>query len=184
MKNIFLIVISFLILSGCQTDDFYGTERYFLTDKESYQIGDEIELTAVIKSEQEKEIRFYDNFKNLEISFALMNGPNNEHNGSWSSSTGDVLEESDILKFEVAKGKPFVKKYKVKIEGSDNQIHLVIPEINYKASFAASEFDNTTMVRIHGFCMPINPGVGDSLEDYFEAKDIKIENKNTLQQNL
>jgi len=175
MKNIFLVVIVLFILTSCQTDNFNETERYFLTDKNSYQIGEEIELTAVIKSEKEKEIRLYDNFKNLEISFALMYGPNNLQNGSWSNSTGEFMKESEILNFDVAKGKPFKKKYNVKIESSDNKIHLIISEMNYKVSFPASEFDKSTKVRIHGFCLPINPGIGASLEDYFEPKDITIE---------
>ncbi|MHC2991129.1 hypothetical protein OB13_05850, partial [Pontibacter sp. HJ8] len=87
MKNIFLIITAFFMLTSCQTDNFNDTKRYFITDKNSYRIGEEIELTAVIKSDKEKEIRFYDNFKNLEISFALMYGPNDLHNGSWSTRT-------------------------------------------------------------------------------------------------
>ena len=74
-------------LWSCTSDNFYETVRYFETDKESYQVGEEFELTVFIVPEKdEKEIRLYDNYKNLQISFALMNSKKEIHNGSWTNA--------------------------------------------------------------------------------------------------
>ncbi len=94
------------------------------------------------------------------------------------------MEETDIVEYEILNGKPFKKELKVKIEGDDNQIIITIPELNFKTSFERSEIYENTKVRIHGFCNPINPEFGASLEDYFEPKDITIEKQNALQPNL
>lgn len=182
-KNLLFLIVSIFLIS-CQTDDFEETERYFLTDKDTYQIGDEFILTTVIEAEKEKEVRFYRNFKNLEISFALMNETRNIHNGNWSKSTGEFLEETDIVEYEISEEKPFKKEFIVKIKGDDKRIVITIPELNFETSFDRSEIDENTKVRVHGFCNPINPAFGASLEDYFEPKDITIEKHNALQPNL
>jgi len=57
----------------------------------------------------------------------------------------------------------------------DNSITLSIPEFNYRVSFKSKlVLDKNTIVRIHGFCNPINPEIGASLEEYFEVKDVRI----------
>lgn len=175
MRTFSLFLILLFFLSSCQTDDFEGTKRYFLTDKEVYQIGDEFELTAVIESDKEKEIRFYDNFKNLQISFALMNEERNIQNGSWSKSSDEFLPESKIKTFQISKENPLKKVLRGQIDRADSLVLIKIPELNFKAKFDVSEFDENTKVRIHGHSMPINPPFGASLEEFFEVKDIRIE---------
>ena len=81
MKNNILILLMMTFLWSCTSDNFYETQRYFKTDKNSYQIGEEFRLTVFIMTEKdEKEIRLNDNYKNLKIWFTLMNAEKGIHN--------------------------------------------------------------------------------------------------------
>lgn len=176
MKKIVYSLFIGLVLISCQSDNFYNTERYFKTDKTEYEIGDNIELTAIIKPEQEQKIiRFYDNYKNLKISFALMNSSMNMHNNEWTKWTSKTLPNTGIKEYSITIEKPFQKKYKIRIREKGDSVTLSIPEMNYQVSFDSKlVLDNNTTLRIHGFCDPINPEFGASLEEYFEVKDIRI----------
>ena len=69
-----LLILVAIFITSCKSDNFYETERYFKTDQNEYVIGDTILLTATIRPKKEsKTIRLYDNYSNIEISFALMN---------------------------------------------------------------------------------------------------------------
>lgn len=171
----FILVIFLLVATvSCKTDNFYETERYFTTDKTTYQVGDKFELTAVIKSIDGKQIRFYENFKNLDISFALMNEKKQIHNGSWTERSGKFLEKTEIVEYEISKNKPFQKTFKGSISETDNEIIIQIPELNFKQGLPKTDFDKNTKVRIHGHCDPIHPEIGASLEEFMEVKDIRI----------
>ena len=172
-KSFYLIFILFIIVS-CKTDNFYETERFFTTDKTTYQIGDEFELTAVIKSIDEKELRFYENFKNLDISFALMNNEKNVHNGSWTKRSGVFLEKTEISEYRISRNNPFKKTFKGSISQTDDEIIIEIPELNFKQGLPKTDFDSNTKVRIHGHCNPINAEFGASLEEFMDVKDIEI----------
>lgn len=105
MKKYLLIFLTPFFLISCNSDNFYKTERYFTTDKNVYQIGDEFELTVVIIPEkEEKEIRFYKNFKNLAIWFEQIGEP---IKNSFSKKTSEGMENTDIETFAITKTKPF-----------------------------------------------------------------------------
>jgi hypothetical protein len=174
MKNFTLIIIILVATASCKTDNFYETERYFEIDKSEYKIGDEFQLTAVIKSVEEKEIRFYQNFKNLDISFALINEEKEIHNGSWTERSSNFLKETEIVDYKISKNNPFEKTFKGLISEMDDEIVIEIPELNFKQGLPKSDFDENTKVRIHGHCVPINADFGASLEEFMEVKDVKI----------
>jgi hypothetical protein len=53
-------------------------------------------------------------------------------------------------------------------------VTLSIPELKMKVSFDKEKVIDGIFIRVHGFCNPIEPGLMDSLDDYFEVKDIRI----------
>ncbi len=175
MKNNILILLIPLFLWSCNSDNFYETERYFKTDRDSYQVGDEFELTVfIVPEKKEKEIRFYDNYKNLRISFSLMNSQKGIHNGSWTKRSDDFLENTSTTKYSITKEKPFEKTFSGRISETETEIIIEIPELNFKDGLPKSDFDENTKVRIHGHCDPIDPEFGASLEEFVEVKDIRI----------
>lgn len=164
----------FVFLISCQTDDFSETERIIVTDKNSYNIGDTIRLTLkIIPKREKKEIRIYENYKNLEVSFALVNEKTGVLNEKWSDHSGKNLAETSIKTILISKEKPFEKTFQVFITPKDEKVILNIPELKMKAEYDSERLKNDTL-RIHGFCSPIRPMILDSLEDYFEVKDIVI----------
>jgi len=178
MKPKLFIVSLGIILTSCHTDNFYDTTRKFITDKLVYCVGDTIELTATILPEKEKKlIRFYENFKNLQLSFSLMNDSLDTFNGEYSQQSGSDLPETEIEDFIITKDNPFEKSFRIIIQESDDII-LNIPELRFQASFESNMiFDPNTRVRIHGFCNPINPEIAASLEENFDVVDIQIVNE-------
>jgi len=175
MKNYILITLLPFLLWNCKSDNFYKTERFFQTDKVSYQVGDEIELTVFIVPENDqKEIRFYDNYKNLEISFSLINDEKGIYNGSWTKRSYEFLKDTTTTEFIITKAKPFKKTLLGKISATDDEVIIEIPELNFRDGLPKSDFDENTKVRIHGLCNPIDPEIGASIEEFIEVKDIKI----------
>jgi hypothetical protein len=173
-----LLLLSIMLLMGCNSDNFYDTQRIILTDKREYIVGDSIELTLKISTKKDnKTIRLYENFKNLEISFSTFDNEKGNQNSSLDS--GVNLKKTKIVKRIITKNNPFIVKFKGKILENDNSIVLLFPELNFNVSFNKKDvLKNDTSIRIHGFCNPINPEFGASLEEYFEIKDIKIKLEN------
>jgi len=176
MKNRILILLTLLFLGSCTSDNFYETERYFETDKESYQVGEEFKLKVfVVAKKEEKEIRFYDNYKNLQISFSLMNNEKGIHNGSWTKSSDEFLNDTSTTKINITQENPFEKTFSGRISETEKEIIIEIPELNFRDGLPKSDFDKNTKVRIHGHLFPINPEFGASYEEFVEVKDIKIQ---------
>ena len=170
-----LIIIISIILLGCKTDDFYDTERILLTNKTEYEIGENFELTLKISTKElKKEIRVYENYKNLEISFSLANENENIQNEDWSKNITELSTETKINEINIGNGKPFQKIFTGKISEIKDEIELNIEELNLNAKFPKEKLKNGTKIRIHGFCNPINPEFGASLEEFFEVVEIKI----------
>lgn len=178
MKNCILILLTLSFLSSCTSDNFYETERYFKTDKEYYQVGEEFKLTVfVVPKKEEKAIRFYDNYKNLQISFSLMNNEKGIHNGNWTKSSDEFLNETSTTKVNITKENPFEKTFLGRIAETEKEIIIEIPELNFKDGLPKADFDKNTEVRIHGHLNPINPEFGASIEEFVEVKDITIGNE-------
>ena len=174
MKTIYFLAFA-TTLSSCSSDDFHNTKIIISTDRDQYRVGDNFDLTLTISPvDNKKKIRVYDNYKNLEISFALVDESRGIQNEDWSKHSGQFLNDSKIIEVTIDKDKPFTKTFKGIIIDDQTMVTLSIPELKMKVSFDKKKVLSGTSIRVHGFCNPIEPGLGDSLEDYFEVKDIKI----------
>ena len=175
MKNIPAYSLLLILTISCNSNDFSDTERYFVTDKETYGINDNFEITVVVSPENgEKKIRFLKNLNNLNISFSLkeeesvfsqelkrrfIEGPN---------ITGD---DSDYLdEFTISKTQPFKKTFKGTISETKQKIIFEIPELNIKDSIEKSELLKNSTITITGNCHTVYSGI----EENFKSKDIKI----------
>ena len=172
MKIKILCVFLILFTACKRTDNFYELERFFETDKELYRIGEEFKLTVILKpNKKEKEIRFFKNFKNLEIWFEQYNETIKD---KFSIHTSENLIDTEIETYVISPEKPFRKTFIGKINGNSDLIILKISELNFETSMTKNR-NGVTKIRIHGICDPINPEIGASLEEYINVKDIMIE---------
>ena len=175
MKNTILLLFMTYLFWSCTSDNFYETERYFETNKELYNIGDEFEVTVFIVPEKyEKEIRLYDNYKNINVWFSVINTNRGIHYVSITKSTQDYQRDTTSTKHKITRKRPFKKIFLGKISETESEIIIEIPELNFEDGLPKSDFDENTKVRIHGLCNPINPEIGASIEEFIKAKDIKI----------
>ncbi len=174
MKNFLELVFLSIVFIGCKTDNFYDTRRVIETDKTVYNVGDKINMTLkIIPQEDQKEIRIFRNYKNLEVSFALLNGKENRYNSDRSEHSENSLDATDVETMIISRHKPFVKTFVGEIIENGDKVAIHFPELKTKAIFDREKIKRGTL-RIHGYCNPINPEPGASLEEYFEVKDIKI----------
>lgn len=177
MRILYIIILA-LALAGCSTDNFYETKRYFESSIDSLSLGDEFQLTVIIESEEEKTIRFYENFRNLTI-WTSLRVPCEDDSTQWCKK--DMLtqnmgrgEETKILSYKISKNKPFKKSFKCIVDERDGRFLFSIPELQYYANYDLAEFEGTTKLGIHGHCDPINPEFAASLEEYIEMNELKI----------
>ena len=84
------------------------------------------------------------------------------------------MNDTSTTKFNITKEKPFEKTFTGKVSETKTEIIIEIPELNFKDGLPKSDFDENTRVRIHGYCDPIDPEFGASLEEFIKVKDIKI----------
>ena len=162
------------ILPSCTVDRFWDTKIYITTSKVEYEIGDTLDVTLNIETvDEEKVIRVYDNYRNTSISFALINSSENVLNEEWSQWSMRTLPRSRINEIKITPDQPFIKTFKGMILNHGDSIKISFPELNLDVVYSKARLQRDSL-RIHGFCMPINPDSADSLEDYFEIKDVKI----------
>lgn len=173
--NLTIVFITMFLFIGCnKSDNFYNTKRIIETDKSEYDIGDSIQLTLkIVPLEKEKEIRIYENYKNLEISFSLINENEKSQNENWSFNSGKNLPKTTEKIITITKERPLRKTFIGQIRPENKNVILEFTELNMKVSFDKEKFRNNK-IRIHGLCNPINSEFGASLEEYFETKDITI----------
>lgn len=182
MKNILLYFLILTSILSCKTDSFSNTEKFFITDKDVYEIGENFELKVFIISEnEEKTIRFYKTFSNLRIYFSLIN----EQKGILSENSLQLKkyfiegpsifgnDEKYITDYKISKNEPFEKIFTGKVSELKNKIVIEIPELKVKKIFNKSEFDEFSEISIQGYCLPINAQNGSS-EEYFKPKNIKV----------
>jgi len=132
-KNISFLMLITMALMSCKSDNFYDTKRCFKTDKNEYVIGKKILLTAIIRPVAEiKTIRFYDNYSNIELSFALINSETEMHNSRWTERTGRNLPKSKTNEIPITKEEPFTKQFVLNVIEESDSIILTITELNYK----------------------------------------------------
>ncbi|WP_066434114.1 hypothetical protein [Chryseobacterium sp. CCH4-E10] len=176
IKNLF-ILFSVISLSACKSDNFYDTTRELKTDKDIYKVGDEIRITMkIIPQKDKKDIRVYENYKNIDFSFSLVNDSKNIYNGYWSATSGKHLPLSKIKKLTITKENPLNVEFVGKIYVEKEFVSILFPRINnYKVRFKKELVeDSNTIIRIHGISNPISPELGAPVEEYFNTKDFRI----------
>jgi hypothetical protein len=175
MRNLFLAISLFALIAACAGDDLGDSERVITADKKEYKVGDECRFTVTITPvEGEREIRLYKNFKNLEVSFSLVDTTKNMLNDDWSKHSGQFIGESEIVVHNISREKPFTKTFVGRIEEHDNKIGLSIPELKMHVEFDKKKITDGASIRIHCFHNPINAGFLSGVEDYFEVSDFRI----------
>ena len=167
-----------LILMSCSTDNFHNTERYFVTERSEYKVGDQFDLTVVISSKERKTIRFYENFQNLKI-WTSLRIPCKSNSTGWcnekmQSARTEELQGVEILNFDISPNNPFKKTFICEMTEEGNHVVFHIPEINYSSKFEKGDFNGISKLGIHGLCFPVNPHITASLEDYIELKELGI----------
>lgn len=176
IKSLRYVLLLGLLLS-CKYDNFYDTVRILSTDKTVYNIGDEIKITMkILPLKGEKEIKVYENYKNIDFSFSIINNKD-IYNGYWSSNTsGKQLPKSSIKTLIITKESPFIADFIGNITIKEDSVYIKFPKLNnYKVVFKKDIFNNAdTFIRIHGISYPINPEPGASIEEFFTTEDIKI----------
>lgn len=170
----FACLLAAIAVISRKKDRFDDTIRVMELDKVVYDIGDTINLTLTILPESNhKTIRLYENYKNLSISFALVNRSTDVFNEEWSQRSGNTLPKTKIVSHAITKAKPFKKTFKGYIEDHGSNIVINFPRLNLAAEFEKERL-RTDSISVHGFALPIKPYWADSMEDYFDGKVIKV----------
>lgn len=175
MKKYFIVL--FLLFISCKYDNFYETDRELKLDKDIYNIGDEIKITMIVSPHKyKKDIRIYENYKNIDFSFSIINDGKDIYNEFWSSPSGQNMPISKIKKLTITKEKPLIVKFIGKIYIEKDYVFISFPNVNNYTVKLKKELiqDSNSMIRILGVCNPINPELGASFEEHFNTIDFKI----------
>lgn len=175
MKNILTYSLFLILTFSCKSNDFSDTEMYFVTDKKTYRVNNNFEITVLISPENgEKKIRIFKNLNNLKISFHLKNGELGfsqelkKHFIEGPSLTGDDSEYID--EYAISKTQPFKKTFKGTISENNEKIVFKIAELNITDSLEKSELYKSSTITIKGNCHTVYSGI----EENFISKDIKL----------
>ena len=167
-RNFFLLFVLYVNLNSCHTDSFQGTKRYFTTDRTVYKAGEVIKLTAVIEADEEREIRFYDNYKNLRINFSA-------EGGALTYTSDNGTPDTTVTAYTIKPEHPFEKVFRIYTQERGDSLLLSIPELDYTGVLPSHQIlDLGIKLRIGGIAIPIDAGTGDSLDDYFKAAEVSI----------
>lgn len=110
MRAISCLCIVVIVIS-CTSDNFVNTKRIISTDKDQYKVGDQFKLTLTIfPTKGRKKIRIYDNYKNLEISFSLVDPDKKVLNGDETPHSGQFLSNGKIVEWIIDEDNPFTKR--------------------------------------------------------------------------
>jgi hypothetical protein len=166
---VFIIVTFSIVFASCKHDNFYNLDRIMLSDKETYCIGDSILLIMqLIPQEEEKEIRLYEDLRNIFIM---------PHSQSEIERNTQYMFDPDgkINTIKITKEKYFERTLRGKIDTNDrNQIIIQFDKYDKAFVFDKSKYFESPDLTFGGLCMPINPEIAASLEEYFKRVEIKI----------
>jgi len=158
-------------------DTFSLTINTVSLDKTSYAPGDEIflRLNFEAKSEDPVDLRYFENLENT-FTVALYFRP-----ASYSSRTG--ISEAKLPKRESGRiesitlgGSKRAAEIIVKGKLSENKDSYIVdfPDLNCRFSVLKTAYAEYGQLWLGMYLMPVNPGIGDALEDYMEAVPLQI----------
>ena len=175
MKNKLTYFLLLILTFSCNKNDFSDTEMRIVTDKETYGINDNFELTVMISPKSgEKKIRILKNLNNIKISFHSKTGELGfsqelrKHFIEGPSLNGDDSEYID--EYSISDSEPYKKTFKGIISEHNDGIVFEIPELNIKNIIEKSELLENPLVVINGNCYTVYNGI----EENFQPKEIKL----------
>lgn len=173
MKNtIFLSIISsVLILTSCNSDNFYNTKRFIDTDKNIYCIGDSISVTINIMplKVDSKEIRVFSDLRNIKL-FPY------SKSAVISTNFYEFDKSGEINTIVITRDNYFSKTLKGIIQTDEDKIIINFDNYSNNIVLNKSVYEESPDLAIGGICLPINPESGAKLEETFPQKRIAIIN--------
>lgn len=169
-----LLIIVFCFFSCSEKEAIYHMKKTIHINKQTFKVGDEIVIMMKIESNKDGVVYIYDNYRNIDFSFSIVNEEKNIYNEYWSEYRSKSLSEAtDIDTIYVSKKSPFIKIFEGKIEEKKDSIYINFP--NYKVNFGKDIVkDSNTIIRIHGIYRPIENIIGDSDDDTFIGSMFRI----------
>lgn len=167
-----LIIIGILlILTSCNSDNFYNTKRFIETDKNMYCIDDSISVTINIMplKVDSKEIRVFSDLRNIKL-FPY------SKSAVISTDFYEFDKTGEINTIVITKDDYFSKTLKGIIQTDEDKI--IISFANYSNSIILNKsvYEESPDLAIGGICLPIKPEPGAEPEETFIQKRIAIVN--------
>ena len=158
-------------------DTFQSATNTVSLDKTSYVTGADIllRLNFECKGAKRTEVRYY---KNLEHTFTVA-----LHFGPASRSSRDGIADAKLPKREPGSIESVIlseskRAAEIIIKGklSENKDSYIIefPDLNSRFSVAKAAYTEYGPLWLGVYLMPVNPGIGDALEDYMQAVPLLI----------
>ena len=179
---ILLIGATFIIYEKVVSDDFVNCQRFFLTDKDEYQVGDTILITAVITPDKEKKaIKIFRDFSNLEFNVSYQfksDTPDSiKYNIDWRrDTTKKRYQNSQYDKFVITKQNPYKHTFKglFSFDTLTNEYIIEFKEYGYSFHFSKNEYNYFETFGFSGIWYPVRPVIGASLEESIRQKTVRL----------
>jgi hypothetical protein len=180
--GIFLIGAIFVAYEKNVSDDFTYCQRFFLTDKDEYQVGDTILLTVVIIPDNEKKtIKIFRDFSNLEFNVSYQfksNTPDStKYNIDWRRDTRKKrYQNSQYDKFVITKKNPYKHTFKgqFSFDTLTNKYKVEFKDYGYSFYFSKNEYNYFETFGFSGIWYPVRPIIGASLEESVRQKKVRL----------
>jgi hypothetical protein len=182
MVALFLIGATFIAYEKIVSDDFTNCQRFFLTDKDEYQVGDTILLTAVIIPDNEKKtIKVLRDFSNLEFrvlyQFKSNTPDSTKYNIDWRrDTTKKRYQNSQYDKFIITKQNPYKQTFKglFSFDTLTKEYKIEFKDYGYSFHFSKNEYNYFETFGFSGIWYPVRPIIGASLEEFIGQKIVKL----------
>ncbi|MGB5928085.1 MAG: hypothetical protein WBH03_07910 [Cyclobacteriaceae bacterium] len=150
----------------------------FSTDVDTVKVPAEFDLTLQISANERHTVRFLKDYGNIFINTGVFiecqTGSSNYCRDTIGDHDHNVNWDQSITEFTIGEGRLITKTFKVKIDKVADKYEVIIPEKNYNASYPVAKFESGGVLTFTGRCIPINPNIIDSNEDFIEGKRIII----------
>ena len=180
--GILIIVIIFYSYETIVSDDFQNCERFFVTDKETYQVGDTILLTAVIVPEKNKKtIKVYRDFSNLYfyISYEFKSKTPDSVSSKFYRRADDTkirYQNKAYDKIVITKESPYKHTFTglFTYDSLTKIYNIDFNEYGYSFSFSKTEYEYFKSFGFRGIWYPVRAGFLVSLEESIWLKRIQL----------
>lgn len=158
-------------------DSFQHTINTISLDKTSYAPEDEIllRLNFEVKSEKQTEVRYFETLKHtFTVSLLFRSASRASYKGIAEAKL--PKREPGSIGSVMLDGANRTAALLIKGTLSENKDSYVIefPGLNSRFSVAKPTYAEYGQLWLSGYLMPVNPGIGDALEDYVQAVPLLI----------